>query len=176
MRAKSRPDFHDPDVIHVLSASWVFACNDENPIITYEGVRHRLDLDSSFDLRALIQSRGELFRRGIPKHRLEAWKQQLRAGRHLPSWIRDITEDELRAKLIEELSADDVFRCQFRADADAPKASLEIIDWGLQHIERLRTARHEALQKTATSRQMILVFVVGLLNIVATIIAAYLKK
>ncbi len=32
-------DDHD-----LLSAIWVMACNDENPIITFQGLRYRLNL------------------------------------------------------------------------------------------------------------------------------------
>src|SRR5947207_4524008 len=72
-----KPTEHDllePDTFDVLSATWVCACNDENSIITFEGIRHRLNLGPSFDIKGLIQSRGDLFRRTVPSRRLEAWK------------------------------------------------------------------------------------------------------
>lgn len=169
-------DLVQPDVFDVLSAAWVMACNDEQPIMTYEGIRQRLDLSSSFDVRGLIQRRGDLFRRGVSEDRLSGWKDTMRAGRHLPSWIRDIQEDDLRRRTIDELSAQDVFRSQFRVEDRAPKASLEVIDWGLRHIDRLRKASFEARDTSAKSWQMWLVFAVSLLSIAATVTAALLKK
>jgi hypothetical protein len=176
MKNRRQHDILKPDVFDMLSATWVLSCNDENPIITYEGLRHRLNADSSFDVKALVASRGDLFRRGAPRRRLEAWKEQMRADRHLPSWIREVTEDALRQKLIEGLSSDDVFRCQFRAEDAAPKAPLEVLNFGLEHIDRLRKVHYEAREKSAKSWQMWLVVGVGLLNIAATIITAILKK
>src|SRR6266498_380486 len=176
MAKRTHHDLFQPDVFDVLSASWVMACNDENPIITYEGIRHRLDLDSAFDIRGLIRSRGDLFRRGVSERRLVAWKQDMLAGKRLPGWIRDIDEQELRRRTIEQFTSDDVFRCQFRTEDGAPKASLEVIGWGLQHIDRLRRAHYEARETTAKSWQVWLVFVVGVLGVVATIVAAIIKK
>jgi hypothetical protein len=69
-----------------------------------------------------------------------------------------------------------VFRSQFRVEDNAPRATLEVIDWGLQHIDRLRKASYEAKDKSAKSWQMWLVFGASLLNIAATIISALLKK
>jgi len=86
-----------------------------------------------------------------------------------------VTEDELRARLISELSPDDVFRSQFRAGADAPQSSIEVIDWGLQHIDRLRKAHFDAKETTAKSWQMWLLFAVGILNACTTGYLAYLK-
>ena len=152
------------------------ACNDENPIMTYEGIRRRLNQPSDFDVRGLIQGRGDLFRRGVSTRRLTDWKNKLLQGRNLPSWIREIQDENLRKQAIEKLTVDDVFRSQFRAEENAPRATIETIDWGLQHIDRLRKANFEAKDKSAKSWQMWLVFGASLLNIIATIIAALLKK
>jgi hypothetical protein len=176
MKNRTQHDILKPDVFDMVSATWVFSCNDENPIITYEGLRHRLNVDSSFDVKALVAGRGDLFRLGAPRRRLEEWKEQMRADRQLPSWIRDVTEDTLRQKLIDGLSSDDVFRCQFRAEDAAPKVPLEVLKFGLEHIDRLRKVHSEAHEKSAKSWQMWLIFSVGLLNIAATIFAAILKK
>ncbi|MDO9541678.1 MAG: hypothetical protein Q7J98_05090 [Kiritimatiellia bacterium] len=176
MKNRIKHDLVQPDVFDVLSAAWVMACNDEQPIMTYEGIRQRLDLSSSFDVRGLIQSRGDLFRRGVSERRLAAWKDTLREGRHLPSWIRGIQEEALRRRTIDKITGDDVFRSQFRVEDGAPKASLEVIDWGLRHIDCLRKAGFEARDTSAQSWQMWLVFAVSLLSIAATITAALLKK
>lgn len=160
----------------MLSAIWVLACNDENPVITYTGVTDRLKLDSSFNVRELIQSRGDLFRLGVPEERLNTWKDKMLQGKNLPSWIKSKEDESTRKKAIDDLTTNDVFRCQFRIEDNAPKATLAVIDWGLQHIDRLRKATHEARDRSAKSWQMWLVFGIGLLNIIATIISAMLKK
>ena len=79
------------DEFAVLAAIWILACNDEIPVITYRGIRHRLNLPDNFDLNGLVLRHGELFRLGIPPSRLKDWKADLRAGRHMPSWIREVT-------------------------------------------------------------------------------------
>jgi len=136
-----------PDELDILSAIWILACNDENPIITYEGIKYRLGLPADYDVKSLIQSRGEMFRRGVPSRRLEGWKQIMLTGKHLPSWIRDIENESSRKATIEALTPEDVFRNQFRAEADAPRSPIEIIKWGLEHIDRLRKADVEAREE-----------------------------
>lgn len=176
MTKRLQHDLLQPDVFDVLSAAWVMACNDENPIITYEGIRQRLNLPSSFDMRSLIGARGDLFRRGVSQRRLGAWKDVMRTGKHLPNWIREIEDLDLRRRTIDELTVDSVFRSQFRTEDGAQRSSLEVIDWGLQHIDRLRKATFEARDKSAKSWQMWLVFATGILSIIATIAVAILKK
>jgi len=46
----------------ILSSVWILACNDENPIITYKGIKHRLNIEDNYNLKKLILSRGDLFR------------------------------------------------------------------------------------------------------------------
>src|SRR5690242_18430489 len=99
----------EPDVFDILSATWVFACNDENPIVTYEGLKYRLDLPASFDIRALVKKRTDLFRLGIPPSHLSAWKEDMRHDRRLPVWIRNMPEGE-RPLYVEKLVRDDGFR------------------------------------------------------------------
>src|ERR1700731_1701207 len=176
MKKPSEHDLLEPDTFDVLAATWVCACNDENSIITFEGIRHRLNLGPSFDIKGLIQSRGDLFRRTVPSRRLEAWKHDMRSGKRLPDWKREISENALRSKTIDEITPDDAFRSQFRAGDAAPKSSLEIIDWGLQHIDRLRKSSYEAREKSVKSWQMWLVFWIGVLNVAATLAAVWLRK
>ena len=171
-----KPKLHDPSTYDILAAAWVFACNDENSIVTYEGIKHRLQLASTSDVRSLITSRGELFRQGVPERRLKEWKDAMRQGKRLPAWIREIEEADLRTKTIDQISWEDVFRSQFRAADKAPQAKLETLDWGLNHIERLRKAEMESHAKTATSWQVWLVFAVSILGVIATIVAAVIQR
>jgi len=86
MATKGYP-MRDEDKLDIVSAIWILACNDENPIITYEGIRYRLGLRNDFNVKHLVQARGEMFRRGIPAPLLQSWKEDMLAGKHLPSWI-----------------------------------------------------------------------------------------
>ncbi len=132
------------DYFDAISAIWILSCNDENPIMTNAGIVERLGLANEEKVRALVNSRRELFRPGISSRRLGAWKARLRTGAGLPGWLQDITDAALRQRRIEEISRADVFRNQFRVAEGAARCDLATIDWGLQHIERLRKADAEA--------------------------------
>jgi len=124
----------------ILCSIWIIASIDENPLITYEGLKYRLGLPDSFDVKSLVHSRSELFRKTTPQNRLDTWKNDMRNGNRLPSWIKIVENDEERKNKIENLSVNDVFRSQFRIGQNSPKSDMEIIKWGLEHIERLRNA------------------------------------
>jgi hypothetical protein len=142
-----RKPIQNSDQLDILSAIWIMSCNDENPTITFKGIKYRLGLPESYDVYSLVKSRGELFRLGIPQRRLVKWKQDMLNGSHLPSWVRDIENDIDRTAVIGNISTDDVFRNQFRAGFESPRAPIEIIDWGLEHIERLRRVNAEVSEE-----------------------------
>jgi hypothetical protein len=123
-------------------------------VVTYKGINYRLGLDPDYDVKELVGSRGEMFRKGVSSRRLRAWKQVMRTGKHLPSWIRNIDDDVLRSQAIDSLTSEDVFRNQFRAGENAPPCAVEILDWGLKHIDRIRTAnlnsREEKMRRMST--------------------------
>lgn len=163
------------DEFDILSATWILSCNDENPSMSYEGIRCRLGLPTDYDIKGLIQRHGELFRKGVPRPRLEWWKDQMRLGKHLPAWIREIDDEITRKNLVEALSPDDIFRSQFRTANEAPQSPVEIIDWGLQHIDRLRKANFEYREQTAKRWEIWLVFLVSIINIIVSIFIASLE-
>src|SRR4051812_19859411 len=80
----------EPDVFDVLSATWVLACNDENHIVTYEGLRYRLGVHAGLEVRALVKKRIDLFRLRIPPSQLENWKNAMREGKRRPVWIAQL--------------------------------------------------------------------------------------
>jgi hypothetical protein len=174
-RKTSPHDMLEPDNFDILSATWVLSCNDENNIITYEGLIHRLGLPQNFPIRDLVKKRRDLFRLGIPKSQLDDWVGDMKLGKRLPVWIRE-KPSEQRALVISSLSSADGFRSQFRSEANAEKLELNVVDWGLQHIERLRKAQWDIKQKSAKSWQMWLVFSVGVLNIFVTLILGIFCK
>ena len=158
------------DELDLLSSIWIMASNDENHLITYEGIRYRLDLPPDFDVKSLVKKRPELFRHGTSQIVLDDWKSKmLLNARSAPVWIRAITDDQERLRKINARSSDDVFRSQFRAQRASDRSPIEIITWGLEHLDRLRKAKMEEREATAKSWQMWLVFVVGLLGIAVSI-------
>ena len=116
--------------------------------MTYKGIKYRLNSPTDCDVESLVEERGELFRSKVPVSHLKEWKTAMQSdiGKR-PAWIRDLGDKTLQFQAIEELIRDDVFRSQFRTEKDAPPSTLEIIDWGLQYIERLRKANLEAREE-----------------------------
>ncbi len=165
-RAKS-----DRDKFDVLSAVWVLACNDPISIMSYNGIKFRLKLSTDYDIESLIEERGEFFRPGIPSRRLEEWKtaMQLQVSKR-PAWIRDLEDEASQLEAINALSVDDVFRSQFRTEKDAPPSTLEVLGWGLQHIERLRKANLEAREEVIKRWQLWSVIILSVVNIVVTLL------
>jgi hypothetical protein len=165
------------DTYDALSAIWVLACVDDDPIITYEGLRYRLSRGPVYKLKNIVASHPELFRRNISDERFDEGKHRiLRAASEdkpelLPAWIRNTKRKESWEQVIDNLGPDDVFRSQLRATGGSVQANIEQIDWGLEHIERIRTARVQARSELATKNQFWLVFVVSIVNIVVTFIA-----
>lgn len=138
------------DDLDILSGIWIMSCNDDNPIMTYRSISQRLNLPETYDVKAVVRNRPELFRQGILKSRLNAWKDKMKSGLSRPNWIVEIHDAGEQRKTINSLTRDDVFRNQFRVEDEAGKCDLQIIEWGLQHIDRLRKAAAE--EKEAGSR------------------------
>jgi hypothetical protein len=173
----NRASIKSADQLDILSAIWILSCNDENPLITYESIIYRLNLPHEYDVRGLIQSRGELFRMKVSQVRLEEWKTQMRTGRHLPSWIRDIEDRNTRNERIDGLTIDDVFRNQFRAQTGSSPIPVEAIKWGLEHIDRLRKAgvedRDERLKRMSSFWIPVLSLLLALFTLVSTAFLQY---
>lgn len=132
--------------LDIVSATWILASNDENPLITYKSIVHRLGLEDNFDIKGLIKIHGELFRQKASDKALTDWKNQMSLGKHLPSWIKSLPESE-KQNAINTLTTDDIFRSQFRAKSSSPASDISIINWGLEHIERTRKATTEQNQE-----------------------------
>jgi hypothetical protein len=164
----------DLEELDLLSAVWILASNDENHLLTFEGVRERLALSAQYDVRTLVLKRRELFRPNAPPGELEEWKNAMRAGSRLPAWIRQLDEPAQR-QAIDALSDKDVFRSQLRPGRNAPVSSIQVVSWGLEHLDRIRKSRIAARDATAKSWQMWLVFGIGVANIVVSIVLAVLK-
>ena len=165
-----------PDRFAVLTAMWILASNDENPIMTYKSIQYRLDLPENIDIRELVYSRGELFRRGLQQDRLDEWKLKLtQKPKNRPSWIRALGSDDKQLKAIQGLSVDDIFRSQFRALEGAPKSPIEIIDWGLQHIDRLRKASMETKEQYAKSKEVKFVLLISAINAIISLLAFFTR-
>ncbi|MBD2076755.1 hypothetical protein H6F86_23285 [Phormidium sp. FACHB-592] len=146
--------------------------------MTYRGIKHRLNLPNDYDIESLVEERGELFRPKVPNERLNEWKTAMQAKiTQRPAWIRDLGDETLQLRAVAALSVDDVFRSQFRihkernrAEEDVPASKLELIDWGLQHIERLRNADLEAREEAIKRWQLWSVILLSVINIVVTLL------
>jgi hypothetical protein len=160
------------DDLDILSAIWILSCNDDNPIITYKGIMTRLDLPETYDVRALVRSRSELFRQGILNSRLRDWKDKLKSGKGRPGWIVEIRDKPEQERVIESISREDVFRNQFRVEPDAPKCELEIIDWGLRHIERLRKDAAEEKEARARKWSSLIIPLASLLVAIVSVVGS----
>jgi hypothetical protein len=139
------------DDLDILSGIWIMSCNDDNPIMTYKSIAQRLNVPETYDVKTVVHSRPELFRPGILNSRLNAWKDLMRSGKSRPNWIVEIHDQTQQRRVIDQLTRDDVFRNQFRVGDGADKCGIEVIDWGLQHIDRLRKAAAE--EREARSRK-----------------------
>src|SRR5438034_2637939 len=94
----------------------------------------------------------------------------MRAGRRLPTWIKLIADPVKRQRAIEDLSERDVFRNQFRVGKGAPVSQIEVVTWGLEHLDRIRKGRIASREASAKSWQMWLVFEVAAANIIISLI------
>jgi hypothetical protein len=102
---------------------------------------------------------------------LEEWKIAMQSQvSKRPAWIRDLEDEASQLNAIKALSVDDVFRSQFRTEKEAPPSTLEILDWGLQYIERLRKANLEAREEAIKRWQLWSVIILSVVNIVVTLL------
>jgi hypothetical protein len=91
-----------------------------------------------------------------------------------PSWIRVKGDEEKQLQAIQALAVHDVFRSQFRAERGAPKSDIETIKLGLEHLDRLRKGELEARDANLKSKQLRLVFAVGVMGIVTQVLIKWL--
>ena len=164
------------DQLDILCSIWILASNDENPLITYEGLKYRLGLPEDFDIHSLVHNRSELFRKTTPQNRLDDWKKEMLQGKRLPSWVSSIENKEEREMRINELSVNDVFRSQFRVSSNSPKSDINIINWGLEHIDRLRKAKLEKKQERNRVLATVVVPILSLFIAVSSVFFSFLNN
>ena len=102
--------------------------------------------------------------------------------KHLRKWLRDDTisssEQALKKFLSKGFSIDDIaFRSQFRItpDLDAKPSDLPIVNWGLEHIERLRKGRAENWQIKVALAGVVGVVIGALIGLMPPIVTSYLQ-
>ena len=163
-----------PEDFEILCSIWVMASNDQNRTMVYEGITYRLGLQPGYNVKGLVRLHPELFRPGIPSKELEMQQAIWKADpSKRPAWIlKSIDSEDGRLAKIDSLSTNDVFRSQFRIAEQAPQSPVTIIDWGLLHIERLRNAQHQSLERTAKDKEVRWILLLTGANLVVTIIAA----
>jgi hypothetical protein len=199
-----RAEIAPEDEFYMLSAIWIMANRDENPLMFYGDVEHRLRRNAS-EVRTLVERQRPLFRLGVTKGRLNKWKctkleqagcssdqaptewqcsmYEWEKGKALPAWLDEkIGPKKGLEDVVSVLSAierDDVFRSQWRLREDDEAAPIDLIEWGLGYLERRRKALLEAREATIKAWQIYLVAAVGLLNVMVLIfnivLSVYLK-
>ncbi len=140
--SSGRPVVGEPDDLAITAAIWVMSCNDESSLIPYYGLSYRLGIADA-DARRLVRSRPELFLPGVPPAWLDAWKQTLGGPGTSPGWYQAIPP-ESRAATLAGIRGADAFCNQFRAEQDSPRCSLDVLRWGVEHLELLRKAASES--------------------------------
>ncbi len=136
-------DDENDNVLGLVCAAWILACNDDDERISYRGLQYRLRLPNEQFGRDLVARHAELFRHAVPARRVDSWKVKVRTSGKMPAWIRNIPEGAQREAAIDALTTEDFFRSQFRAQEDAERSDIEIVDWGLSHLERVYKAAAE---------------------------------
>ena len=168
----NRTSINKADELDILSGIWIMSCNDDNPIMTYRSIAQRLNLSEKYDIISVVRGRPELFRQGILKSRLDAWKDRMKSGKNRPNWIVEIRNSVEQHIAIDHLTRDDVFRSQFRVEDDAPKSDIKTIEWGLQHIDRLRKAAAEEREEKSRRWTSIIIPLASLFVAVVSVIAS----
>jgi hypothetical protein len=147
----------EPDDLDVTSAIWMLSCNDADSIITYRGIAHRLRLyDWDVErIKQVVRGRAELFSPVVSSRWFHDWKTWVKQGGHYPGWVLDVGGKADRDKAIDDLTTQDVFRCQFRndnrspgiTDPCVPTCTPDQVKLGIELIDRLRKARIEAREE-----------------------------
>ena len=68
------------------------------------------------------------------------------------------------------------FRSQFRAEDGAARSGLDVIEWGLKHLDRVRSTMVSHDEGIAKSWQMVLGIALTLLGIIAQLVIASAKS
>ncbi len=140
------------DSFDVLNAAWVISCNDQNPMISYEGLIDRNLGVSISTLKEIISQKRELFRPYVSSKQLKSWREKMLKllneddELNIPIWLKKI-EVNKRIDKVNSLKNEDFFRCQFRINKDADTVPTEIIQWGLNHIESMRVTAHDERER-----------------------------
>jgi len=162
-----------PDDLDVISAIWMLSCNDPDTIMTYKGIAHRLAL-KGWDVervRHVVQSRAELFSPVVSSRWFKEWQEWIKKEAHYPGWVLELTGKAARDKAIDDLTRQDVFRCQFRndnrptdkTDPCVPVCDTDQVKLGIEHLDRLRKAGAEERDERLKYRTTVIVPVVALL-------------
>ena len=166
---KVNTKFDKTSDLDIVSSIWILASNDENCLITYKGIRERLDLPDTYDVEKLIKLHRELFRLNAPPKALKEWKSQMHQGLNLPSWIRIFPKgSDERRNAIDSLKEEDIFRSQFRVKYGTPASDISIINWGLEHIERIRKNTEEKKMRFITRILPILYLAISIITLFTT--------
>ncbi|HPG32206.1 MAG TPA: hypothetical protein PLM34_00025 [Lentimicrobium sp.] len=117
-----------------LLAIWVKACNDEQPIMFYNSLMDSLGIEDEQGLRELISMNKELFRPLSPIA-LDRYKTYYNENiDNFPPGLVGVGEDPIDA--VNNLNIHCGFTSQFRRRPNEQKSPKEIIEMGVNYIEK----------------------------------------
>lgn len=135
--------------------------------MTYRYTAERLDGANIESIKAIVGKRPELFRLKISVETLEAWKNDMLGRKRLPAWVKEADNKNDFEKFIAELQISDVFHSRFRILENSEPTKIEIIEWGLQHIDRLRKSSLDSIE---VNRRWIKEWLIPILSILVAVV------
>jgi hypothetical protein len=132
-----------------LFATWILACNDEQPIIFYKSLAERLGCDNTDDLREMVKNHRELFR-PMKEATLNKYKKHYMDKPHCFPKVLN-TNNESVEDAWRHITTEDAFTSQFRRKPDEKKSSDDLRDWGVNYIQK----RWDMVVKTREERRFI---------------------
>lgn len=137
-----------------LISIWTFSCVTSNPKIAYESLVYRYDFQTIDEAKNLVKTFKEMFLPGIITSELESIKAQFQTENakddkvnDLPAWLINKGDAATREPIIQALDKDSFFSSQVRFSDTIPPSSVEVLKWGIEHIERFRKEKKEKQEK-----------------------------
>ncbi len=153
-----------------IASVWTFACVTKNAKVEYKNIDHRYKKQFG-DSKKVIDSHRILFLEGRvdPGELIKIkWLLLLSRPAWLIEWAKESKQTEYAA--ISNLQSEDFFSTQDRFLDTTPPSPVEVLKWGLEHIERLRNKKKEDDEKFGKLVREILIPLGTMLAAFATII------
>lgn len=140
MGKKTQLKKDSPEYFKILSAIWMISNTEECPLILYKQLYISLKISESIDLKGIIQDNREFFKHGSNQKELDIMKTIWKRDGLNPDYLKTSQKSEEVNNNIDKIGTDDVFKSYFRISGCNEKTSIEIINWGVNHIDKLQQA------------------------------------